>query len=82
LFSFTRESNFAHSEYQLQAQNIDQAQFEMISETPKYNNFLASYFLQESSFERKNMERSEKGSFLSNLKDFRNIIISKVWATL
>jgi len=43
----------------------------------KYHNFLTSYFLQESSKERKNKRSEEKGQVISNLRDFRNIILSQ-----
>jgi hypothetical protein len=43
----------------------------------KYHNFLASYFLQESSKERKSKRSEEKGQIISSLRDFRNVIISR-----
>lgn len=41
------------------------------------HNFIASYLLQESSFERKTKNTEEKGSFFSNLKQLHKIIISQ-----
>ena len=43
----------------------------------KYHNFLASYFLQESSVERTSKRSGEDRELLSSLKGFHNIIISK-----
>jgi hypothetical protein len=43
----------------------------------KYHNFLTSYFLQESSRARKSKRTEEKGQIISNLRDFRNIIVSQ-----
>lgn len=42
-----------------------------------HQNFIASYLLQESSFERKNKMSKEEGGFLSHLKHLHKIIISK-----
>lgn len=82
LFSLSQESSLVDSGYVMKTDSFAPTQVQVVADTPKYSNFLASYFLQESSIERKNVENSEKGTFLSNLKDFRNIFISKVWATL
>lgn len=46
----------------------------------KYHNFLTSYFLQESSVERTNKKSEEKGQFMSRVKDFHSIIISRKWS--
>jgi hypothetical protein len=43
----------------------------------KYHNFLASYFLQESSVERTTKRNGEEKELLSGLKGFHNVIISK-----
>lgn len=54
----------------------EQAAIEETTST-KYHNFLTSYFLQESSRERKSKRTEEKGQIISNLRDFRNIILSR-----
>lgn len=41
-----------------------------------HHNFIASYLLQESSFERKVNKTEEKGDFFSNLKQLHKVIIS------
>jgi hypothetical protein len=48
----------------------------------KYHNFLASYFLQESSVERSKKKTEEKRSLFSNLKDFHHVILSRKWSPL
>jgi hypothetical protein len=42
-----------------------------------HHNFIASYLLQESSFERKNKKSKEQGGFLSHLKQLHKIIITQ-----
>ncbi len=42
-----------------------------------HHNFIASYLLQESSFERKIKKTEEKGNFISNLKQLHKVIITQ-----
>lgn len=62
-----------------EALNIDSDEILLTKKSTKYHNFLASYFLQESSVKRTNKKEEEAQSrnILSNLKDFHNIITSK-----
>jgi hypothetical protein len=43
----------------------------------KYHNFLATYFLQESSVERTSKLRGEEKELFAGLKGFHNVIIAK-----
>ena len=81
------ESFFADYKSQESDIQINQAQAsksEMVEQkvqdeknSTKYHNFLASYFLQESSKARKSKRTEEKGQVISNLRDFRNVIVSR-----
>lgn len=42
-----------------------------------HHNFIASYLLQESSFERKIKKTEERGDFFSNLKQLHKVIITQ-----
>ena len=44
------------------------------NQSTKYHNFLASYFMQESSVKRENRKTEEKRSVFNNLKDLHHII--------
>jgi len=46
----------------------------------KYHNFLASYFLQESSVDRSKKKTEEKKGLMNNLKDFHHLILSRSWS--
>jgi ATP phosphoribosyltransferase regulatory subunit HisZ len=48
----------------------------METSSTKYHNFLASYFMQESSRERKSKTPEEKGEIINNLRDLKSIIAS------
>lgn len=57
--------------------NVEEQDDIVETTSTKYHNFLTSYFLQESSRERKSKRTEEKGQIISNLRDFRNIILSQ-----
>jgi len=46
----------------------------------KYHNFLASYFLQESSVDRSKKKSEEKRNVISNIKELHHLIISRSWS--
>lgn len=47
-----------------------------------HHNFIASYLLQESSFERKINKTEERGNFISNLKQLHKVIITQTLGSL
>ena len=49
-------------------------------QSTKYHNFLASYFLQESTVKRTVKKKEERESVFSNLKDVHKIIVSRRWS--
>ena len=67
-------------------QNIDEQSQKVVEVNPqekyssKYHNFLASYFLQESSVDRSKKKSEEKSNVISNLKDLHHLIISRSWS--
>jgi len=53
---------------------------ESTEQSTKYHNFLASYFLQESTVKRTARKKEERESVFTNFKDVHNIIVSRMWS--
>lgn len=80
--SFISDFNVSESRLNsdISSANLDEAfvqDAQVEKNSTKYHNFLTSYFLQESSKERKSKRSEEKGHIMSSLRDFRSVIVSR-----
>ena len=63
-----------------QNQELDNAMNQQEKYSTKYHNFLASYFLQESSVDRSKKKTEERQGLMNNLRDFHHLILSRSWS--